>query len=232
MFLIGLTGGIATGKSTVASIFRRKGAYIVDVDSIIRSLQEPNSRVTRKIVARWPQVGVASLGHVSIDRVALAKIVFENAHERKALERIMFLPTVVGIIKESLYGLLTSRGLVVVDHPYLYESRAISWMFAKVIVVWTPADLQRERLRQRNPTFSDQHIAHRIGNQIPLEEKIRLADILIDNSRSLRDAEQQVDKVYADILAMRRKVRMAILKTGAFMCICFLGWKSSASTMV
>ena len=216
MFIVGLTGNIATGKSTVSAIFRRRGAYIVDVDQIIQSLQKPNSPVTKRIVSRWPSVGCKKGDMLSIDRPALASIVFGNRAERQALERIMFLPTVLGIMKRVSYGVFCQRGIVIIDHPYLFESKALKWLFSRVIVVSVPREVQRQRLQQRNPTFTEAHIEQRVSNQLPLEEKVKQADFVVDNAGSVEDTEEMVTEILEKLVEIRwqRTSRLGVALVG------------------
>ena len=210
MFVVGLTGGIASGKSTVSAMLRRHGAYVVDVDAIVRGLQQPGTRVTTRITFIWRDVARMNGDAVEIDRAKLAEIVFNDKKEKKRLEAVLFLPTVFGILSEVFYGLLWQNGIVVVDHPYLLEVRALTWLFSRIAVVSVPHEVQWDRLKARNPEFTDAHIERRIDSQMPEKERRKYADDIIDNAGGLTATEARVQELLEEWRRQRNVRRVKV----------------------
>jgi dephospho-CoA kinase len=193
--LIGLTGGIASGKSTVAKILRQLGAAIVDADGLSREVVEPGSDGWKEIVAAF---GTDVLqADQTLDRQKLRTLVFNNPDERKRLEAIIH-PKVRALAERRIreHG-AAGFAVVVYEVPLLFEGNIHEWL-RPVILVACDVEVQRRRLQARDGVTPEaaQKI---IDAQMSLEEKRRLADYVLENNGSLADLENQVREVLAKI---------------------------------
>jgi dephospho-CoA kinase len=186
---IGLTGGIATGKSTVANLLVQRGALLIDLDRIAREIVEPGQPALEQIAQRFGQAVLQADG--TLDRKKLGAIVFADPGKRKALEQITH-PAIRAVMKQRMEHYRTTEPgrLTVVDVPLLYESGLVSY-FEKIMVVYVPRQAQLERLMRRDK-LSREEAEKRLNAQMDIEEKKRRADYVIDNSGSLEDTERQV----------------------------------------
>jgi dephospho-CoA kinase len=195
--LIGLTGGIASGKSTVAKILRQLGAAIVDADALSRQVVEPGSDGWKEIVATFGKDVLQP--DQTLDRQKLRTVIFNNPGVRKQLEAIIH--PKVRALAEKRIGEAGAAGFAVVVYevPLLFEGKIHEWL-RPVILVACDIDVQRRRLQARDNVSADaaQKI---IDAQMSLEEKRRLADYVIENDGSLADLENQVRAVLAQIEA-------------------------------
>ncbi|MFM9277750.1 dephospho-CoA kinase [Paenibacillus jiagnxiensis] len=190
--IIGLTGGIATGKSTVSALLAARGALLVDADAIAREVMLPGHPVLNAVVRHFGQEVLNEDG--TLHRKRLGAIVFANPSERQALNEITHPAIRQEIIRRmNAYEAEFPDKLVVVDIPLLYESR-LDNLFQKVMVVYVPAEVQLKRLMQRDGLTPEQ-ARQRLDAQMPIEEKKRLADIVVDNSRDVADTERQLDEL-------------------------------------
>ncbi|GAA4835138.1 dephospho-CoA kinase [Paenibacillus vulneris] len=187
---IGLTGGIACGKSTVSQMLVQRGAMLVDADRIAREVVEPGSPVLTQIVERFGSEVLNPDG--TLFRKKLGALVFGNPQALKDLENIMH-PSIRALIRERMQQYEQSHPdkLVVVDIPLLYES-GLQSMFEAVMVVYIPRSLQLQRLMDRDKLTEDQAEA-RLKAQMDIEQKKAKADIVIDNQGTLADTEKQVE---------------------------------------
>lgn len=195
--IFGLTGGIACGKSTVAAMMREHGAAVIDADLIAREVVEPGSPALAAIVARWGDGMLTSDGH--LDRAALATLVFDDAHARRALERIVH-PRVTEVSMARIEDLTNKACRVIVyEAALLVENRAheAPWMHG-LVVVSLPRALQRTRLMLRDQLDAAAADA-RIDAQLPLRDKLAAADHVIDNAGSLDDTRAQVAALWRAI---------------------------------
>ncbi|MEO8480562.1 MAG: dephospho-CoA kinase [Acidobacteriota bacterium] len=201
---VALTGGIATGKSYCLTRFRALGAATIDADVLAREAVRPGSEGLAAVVARF---GASVLdGHGALDRAALARIVFADAGARRDLESIIhpFVRAAIAAWTDRLRGDAHSRAssdpiLAIADIPLLYEQdRARD--FDRVIVAACDPVLQRQRLMMRNGLSADE-ADRRIAVQLPIAEKRRRADYVIDTSASLGETDRQVDVVWRSLRA-------------------------------
>ncbi len=196
--LVGLTGGIATGKSTVSTMFRELGAEIIDADQLARDVVEPDEPAWREIVGEFGRAVVQPDGR--LDRKALGAIVFADPARRKRLEAITH-PR----IRERFLARLAEleargfSGLVFFDAPVMIESGNYRNMDRLVVVVTDPPT-QHTRLVGRDGGTSEDAL-RRMASQMPVAEKAKLADYVIDNSGDRAAAEAQVRRVYAALVA-------------------------------
>ncbi|MEC0248992.1 dephospho-CoA kinase [Paenibacillus chitinolyticus] len=187
---IGLTGGIACGKSTVSAMLVRRGAILIDADRIAREVVEPGSPVLAQVAAHFGQDMLLPDG--SLHRKRLGETVFGNEEARKALEDLLH-PSIRALMKERMAAAERDfpDKLVVVDVPLLYES-GLQSMFSSVMVVYVPRETQLRRLMERDGLNAEQ-AESRLAAQWPIERKKELADICIDNSGTLEQTERLVE---------------------------------------
>ena len=197
MKLVGLTGGIASGKSTVAKILTELGAAIVDADMLSREVVAPGHDGWKEIVATFGDDVLQA--DQNLDRQKLRTLIFNNPDARKQLEAIIH-PRVRALAERRIreHG-EAGYAVVVYEVPLLFEGNLQEWL-RPVILVACNVDIQRQRLQQRDgldPTAAQKHI----DAQMSLEDKRKLADYVIENDGSLADLESQVRAVLAKIQA-------------------------------
>ncbi len=197
MIEVGLTGGIGSGKSTVADALVRRGAVLIDADRIVRELQQPDQPVFEAMVRRWGDRIVASDG--TLARAEVAAIVFADAEELKALNGIVH-PAVAAEMKARRKALADADVVVVVDIPLLVQpdGGSITERYANlagIIVVDVDPELAIRRL-VASRGFNEADVRKRIANQASREQRRARADIIIDNSGSLEDLEPQIDTAW------------------------------------
>jgi len=189
--LVGLTGGIASGKTTVAKIMKRLGAAIVDADALSREVVEPGRDAWKAIVDTF---GAEVLRpDQTLDRQKLRAVIFNNSTARKKLESIIH-PRVRALAEERInQQAAAGYELVVYEVPLLFEGNLHEWL-RPVVLVACDADVQRQRLQQRDRLTPEEAQKH-IDAQMSLEEKRRLADYVIENDGDLESLERQVEAV-------------------------------------
>ncbi|GIP15466.1 dephospho-CoA kinase [Paenibacillus montaniterrae] len=187
--LIGLTGGIASGKSTVSALFVKHGALLVDADQVAREVVEPGEPALLQIIEQFGEQVLNADG--SLNRQALGALVFSDVDKLKQLEQITH-PAIRARMQEKfkLYKHQQPDALIIADIPLLYETKQ-THLYEGIVVVYIPRSMQIERLMKRNH-LSEKEAADRIALQMDIEEKKKLADWIIDNSSTLEHTEQQV----------------------------------------
>ena len=196
--LVGLTGGIATGKSTVDAGLRELGAVIIDADVLAREVVEPGEPALAEIASEF---GPGVLGpDVSLDRKALGAIVFADPERRRKLEAMTH-PRIRERFQQRLDALTAEnfRGLVFFDAPVMIESGNYRNMDRMVVVI-TDEATQKARLMARDGIDRDEAL-RKIRSQMPLAEKAKLADYVIDNSTDPATTAAEVRRVYHALLA-------------------------------
>jgi dephospho-CoA kinase len=196
VLLVGLTGGIGSGKSTVARMLQARGAVVFDADVLARQAVEPGTPAYRAIVERFGAHILAPGG--DIDREALASIVFADPAARRDLEAIVH-PEVRRMFAEASEAYADTDAVVVLSAPLLVET-GMHTAFDVLIVVSATERTQIERL-MRDRGMSEEKIRARIAAQAPLEEKAAVADILIDNEGTLEELEAQVERAWQELRA-------------------------------
>jgi dephospho-CoA kinase len=193
---IGLTGGIASGKSSAARVLVREGVGVVDADRIAREVVEPGSEGLREVVAAFGAQVLAADG--SLDRDKLGAIVFGDEQARKVLQGITH-PRIGRLSAERMAALHASNACYVVyDAPLLVEVGAHKGLDA-LIVVAAAEQTQVARAMSRDG-LSEQEARRRIAAQLPLARKVEVADYVIHNDRSLRELEQRTLEVHREIM--------------------------------
>lgn len=194
--LVGLTGGIASGKSTACRIFRELGAHIVDADQVSRDLVEPFSPVWKEIVEEFGQEILNE--NNEIDRPKLAGIIFADPEERLRLERIIH-PRIADEIGRRVEELekVHPDGIIIVDAALMIEVGQHE-NFDRLVVVYADEDTQARRLMDRD-LIGKADAWSRIEAQMPLSRKIEYADFVIDNNGSPQHTRQEVERVYHEL---------------------------------
>ena len=191
MRILGLTGGIGSGKSMVAQMFAQLGAAVVDADQLARDVVEPGQPALQEIAATFgPEV---LLPDGRLDRPRLAGIIFADPAERAKLDAITH-PRIRARMDEEIEARRSGPGVLLVDIPLLYENDRVNTV-EKVIVVWVDPPTQLRRLRQRSG-LSAEAARQRISAQMPLDAKRARADHVIDNSGELEETRRQVEAIY------------------------------------
>ncbi len=196
MKIIGMTGGIASGKSTVSRTLADLGAVIIDGDKTAHSLMEPDQPTWGDIVENFGQ-DILNPDR-TIDRAKLGAIVFDDPLQMSLLNRITR-PRIMARLNEILQQLrIAQPDVVVMDIPLLFEGK-LDKLCDQVWVVWVDRETQIKRLMERNG-FTREEALKRINSQMSLDEKARLADLVIDNRGDVEETIRFVTKYYLDIL--------------------------------
>lgn len=186
--IIGLTGSFGSGKTTVAGIFRSFGAVVIDADKISHSLLKPRNAAYKKIIKAFGGDVVRTNG--SIDRKKLGGIVFKDKALLNKLNRILH-PEIITIINRMIRN--CRKKVVVLEAPLLVEA-GLNKAVDKLIVVTITSKKQIERLRKKTG-YSSQEISRRISSQMPLVNKVRIADFVIDNSGTIKKTKEQAARI-------------------------------------
>jgi dephospho-CoA kinase len=188
--LLGLTGGIGSGKSTVAALLAERGAVVIDADAIVRQVQQPGTDVFEAMVARFGAGVVAADGH--LDRQAVADVVFSDPAALADLNKIVH-PAVGAEIARQLEELAGTDAIVVLDVPLLVETGRSN--LAGLIVVDVDPEVAVGRLVEQRGMREDDARA-RMTRQANREERLARADVVVDNSGSEADLAARVDEVW------------------------------------
>ncbi|MBI5150601.1 MAG: dephospho-CoA kinase [Candidatus Omnitrophica bacterium] len=201
MLVVGLTGSLATGKSTVTAMFAALGAKVIDSDRVAHGLLKESGGCYKQVVKTF---GPRVIGPNGIDRNKLAGIVFHDRRQLKRLEKIIH-PKVRAAIKTKLAAFKKSgfHGIVVIEVPLLFESGFNQWMDTSIVVASGRAR-QLERAVGRLKLTRTQAL-RRIDAQLPLRDKIRLADIIIDNNGTRKETGKQVKIIWQKLTRRAKK---------------------------
>jgi dephospho-CoA kinase len=195
--IIGLTGGIATGKSTVAEMLVKRGALLVDADQIARDVVVPGSEVLVKIETFFMeqyQLNVVQ-ENGALDRKTLGELVFSNPHAKEALNSMIHPPIRKQIIERiQTLERENPQKLIIADIPLLFESK-YDYMFDEVMLVYVSRQTQLQRLMKRDGITLEQ-AEQRLAAQLPIDEKRKLASVIIDNSGIFADTERQIEQFW------------------------------------
>ena len=200
-FRVALTGGIASGKSTVARVFRELGAHVLDADRIAREVVPPGSQALARIARAFGKEMLRPDG--SLDRAALGALVFADAGKRRVLEGILH-PLILAEIDRRIEELERSdpQGVVVVEAALIFELGRQA-EFDTLVVVWADEEQQRRRMIQRDKLPAEE-ADRRLEAQMPLSEKRRRARFVVDNSGDQAACRADAERVYGELLAMAR----------------------------
>jgi dephospho-CoA kinase len=209
MLHVGLTGNIASGKSSAALFFAELGAHVIDADRVAHLLLKSGAPVYRKIVDAFGERILNSAGE--IDRRILGRIVFSDSDKRLMLNSLTH-PAVgteilrrIGELEQS-----ASRGIIIVDAALMIETGGYK-MFHRIIVATCDSVLQVSRLIARDG-LTEEEARARIASQMPMEEKLKFANYAIDTSRTLEHTREQVEAIYRDLLIQELRINSETLK--------------------
>lgn len=199
MLIVGLTGGIATGKSSVAAMFQKRGAHVIDYDELSHLVIEPDRPAWKDIVDFF---GNSVLNEDrTIDRPKLGKIVFSDADKRKRLQGFIY-PRLFEEYNRRLQEISQKepRAIVLADVPLLIE-QGMQAMFAKLIVVYATREQQIDRLT-RIKGYDVDDAVERLQAQMPVDEKLKYADYVVHNTGPLEQTEVEVEEIWKDLLRL------------------------------
>ncbi|NPA12675.1 MAG: dephospho-CoA kinase [Aquificae bacterium] len=196
MVKVGLTGSIATGKSTVAELFRQLGAYVIDADKIVHSLLE-QEEIKNRIKEEFGDVFTTD---GKVDRKKLANIVFRDKGKKKTLENILH-PEVFKKIQQFFKDVEKKdpKGVAIAEVPLMIETGSYKH-YDQIIVVYAPLETQIERLIKKG--MSKEEALSRIKAQMPIEEKVKYGDFVINNTSTLQELKKQVEDIYQKLKEM------------------------------
>ncbi len=199
MYRIGLTGGIASGKSTVSRVLVERGAVVIEADEVARTLVEPGSPLLAELAAEFG-TGVL-LGDGALDRAALGRIAFASGERLARLNRIMHPPLVarlIGLVEDAEREAGGRGGVLVVDAALLAEWDILD-LFDTVVVVDAPVEARIERLVAKGLT--EEQARERMAAQLPPVELGRRADIVVENDGTLDDLRRRADELAGRLFA-------------------------------
>lgn len=189
--IIGLTGSIASGKSTVVKMIESYGLPIVDADVVARQVVEPGTTTLKKIAEAFGPEIIAHDG--SMDRAKVGSIIFHNEEMRKTLNSIIHPAIREEMLRQRDEFISFGEKNIIMDIPLLFESK-LEHFVEKIIVVSVNKEVQLKRLMERN-SFTEEEANARIATQIPVIEKEQLADAVIHNNGSLEDTAIQLQNI-------------------------------------
>ena len=192
--IIGLTGGIASGKSTVSAFLQDKGYTIIDADLAARMVVEVGQPAYLAIVEAFGKGILQENGQ--IDRAGLGAIIFNDQTKRNLLNGIVHPAVRSMMLSHKDEAIENGKQTIIMDIPLLFESD-LTWMVDRTIVVTVEEDVQLSRLMKRNE-LTEEEAASRISSQLPLREKAEKADAVIDNNGSVEDTLKQVEELLAE----------------------------------
>lgn len=197
--VLGLSGGIGTGKSTVSRMLTALGATVIDADAIVHELQAPGAPMLDVIADAFGSAVIDADG--ALDRAALGAIVFRDDAARRKLGLIVHPQVGVTMAARMAEAQASDAELIVLDIPLLFEGRkagtggASALPFDATVLVYAPEGVQIERQMSRDGCDRDEAL-RRIRSQLPIEDKKAMADIVIDNSGEIEETERQVRALY------------------------------------
>lgn len=196
MKIVGLTGGIASGKSTVAGVFAELGAYIIDADKVAHEIVEPNNPAWRDVISFFGEEILNA--DKTINRERLGEIVFNNADLLDKLNKITH-PRIMEKFKDELQAIRENNpnAIVIMEVPLLYETH-LERMCDLVVVVWVDRETQKDRLMRRD-SISEDATVKRIDSQMDLDEKAKIADYVIDNRKTIEETIKIATNYYNEI---------------------------------
>lgn len=200
--LLGITGGVATGKTTVVDMLAELGAAVIDFDILARRVVEPDKPAWKEIVSYFGEQVLQE--NRELDRKKLSRIVFQDRQKRKKLEGFIHPRTLEEFIKQVAdIAQKTPGAIIPVDVPLLIE---LNWqyLFHKIVVVSVSQEKQIERLMKRDK-ISPSQARNILSAQLPIDEKAGYADFVIDNGDSLQETKAQVEKLWQELQQLQKK---------------------------
>jgi dephospho-CoA kinase len=196
MLIVGLTGGVASGKTAVSGVLKGEGAYIIDADQIARELVQPHQPAWDELISTFGREILQEDGF--IDRKKLAEKVFVDREQREVLNQILH-PRIKEVMDRRIkeIGQKDPEAIIVIDAPLLVELKAHRKVDTLIVVASTPIQ-QMERLKERDGR-SREEAQGIFTAQIPVEEKVKLADIVIRNEGSFEEMEKRAKAVFQEL---------------------------------
>lgn len=194
--VVGLTGGVGTGKSSVARLLAELGAVVIDADAIVHELQAPGSPLLVEMVEAFGPGILDAEGN--LDRARLGELVFRDEGLRARLNALVHPRVALEMARRLEKVRSAGMPLVVLDIPLLFETRGAGGGLEAVVVVYAPEETQIQRLMARDG-FDRAEAERRVRAQLPIEEKRRRADHVIDNSGSRANTERQVRALWGTL---------------------------------
>lgn len=201
--IIGLSGGIGSGKSTVTRLLAELGAVTVDADAIVHELQAPGTPMLAAIARAFGDEVIREDG--SLDRAALGAIVFRDAEARARLGRLVHPPVIAEMVRRAKAGAASGAPMVVLDIPLFFEGQkagtgtASAMDYDATVLVWVSREVQIERTVARDGCEVAE-AERRVAAQMPIDEKRALATHVIDNSGSPEDTRRQVEALWRELV--------------------------------
>ncbi|KAK3029031.1 hypothetical protein RJ639_040083 [Escallonia herrerae] len=215
MRIVGLTGGIGAGKSTVSNLFKAHDIPVVDADVVARNVLKKGSGGWKKVVAAFGEDILLENGEV--DRPKLGQVVFSDPAKRQLLNRLLAPYISLGILLEVLTLWMKGCKVIVLDIPLLFEAKMDKWT-KPIIVVWVDPEIQLQRLMARDRTTVEE-AKNRINAQMPLDQKRAKADLVICNNGSLDDLNENFRKVLAQVTKPLTWTEFGLSRGGALVAI-------------
>jgi dephospho-CoA kinase len=208
MIIVGVTGNIAAGKSTVANFFKELGAYIIDWDELAREAVRPHSKAWKEIAKHFGK-GILD-ANLNINRQELADIVFSDKRKLAKLNQIVH-PQVFEIDERTTNEIKNGDpdALIIKDIPLLFEVRRHIFV-DKVIVVSASEETRLRRLQEKGVDRKDAQ--RRIGSQLPIEQKVKSADFVIYNDGPLEDTRRQVEDIYSLLRKAKQRRKQKVIE--------------------
>lgn len=197
MRVVGLTGGIASGKSTFAALLRARGVPVVDADALARAAVAPGSAALAEIARALGPDAVGPDG--TLDRKRVAAIVFGDPEARRRLEAITHPAIRRAMLEETDRLAAAGHDLVIYDTPLLYEA-GLDRVLDSIVVVWAPRDVQRARMMARDGLTTAEADA-RLAAQLPIDEKAARADFVVENAGAPEELAAKADRLLGDLRA-------------------------------
>ncbi|MBM88730.1 MAG: dephospho-CoA kinase [Gammaproteobacteria bacterium] len=199
MYVVGLTGGIGSGKTTIAAIFAELGAEIINADLLARNVVSPGTKALTSIAKRFGKEILRQDG--SLDRRKLREVVFKNKGELKWLEKLIH-PLIAELLIQNIYS--ATSPYVILESPLLIETQQKE-LVDRILVVDLDEATQLNRSMERDGS-SEEVIRAIISAQIPRSKRLKAADDIVDNSKSLAEVRQKVIQLHEIYLATARKL--------------------------
>jgi len=196
MYLVGLTGGVATGKSTVSNMFRELGVPVIDADAMARRIVEPGRKAWRAIKEEFGPCVFHDNGE--LNRAALRTIIFEDEGQRQKLNRITHPEIYKEMWWEAVKCAASGYQYIIMDLPLLFEAGIMVPYMHKILVVTCEEDLQLQRLMEQRH-LSERDAKLMIGAQMNLDQKAAMAQFVIENSGNLYDTKDQVSRIHSNL---------------------------------
>lgn len=193
MQIIGLTGGIGTGKTEVASILQELGAVVIHVDRLGHEAYKPGTEVWKELIETFGQELVGPTGE--IDRKLLGKMVFADRKARTKLESIVW-PRIGELLRKRINDLSTKKTDTIVLEAALLIEAGWHTLVDEIWITCSTKDLVAERLRSRNPDLSNEEIVERVNSQSSFKDKVNLVNVVVNNTATLADLRAQVKTLW------------------------------------